>query len=295
MKNVLCVLTVISALISCSRSEFILADFDALVNSELAFADSALELGINKAFLQNLHEDAIMFRPGPIRAHEFYSKNQISGILTWRPVSADIAPSGDLGYTTGPWEYRPGSIVDPPIAFGCYVSIWQKQQSGFWKILLDVGNEFEAPDSLTANLIGKIRSRKQSVERRESRKHAQDELLLRDAEFSRMLKSVGSKLTYSSFAHEKIRMYRKHYWPVVGKPAVDLFLKDTMKLAESRVTAVRTSIDGDLGFAFGVDLFKNTNNKSLHEFAFLRIWKREAELGWQLVLDLTNPIPADQD
>jgi len=61
--------------------------------------------------------------------------------LTWTPVGADIAASGDLGYTYGNYEFQTKddsgkSVVD----HGHYTSIWKKQKDGSWKVVLDMGN-----------------------------------------------------------------------------------------------------------------------------------------------------------
>jgi len=60
--------------------------------------------------------------------------------LSWTPVGAGIAASGDLGYTYGTYEFtskdRDGkSVVDK----GKYATIWKKQ-NGAWKVALDMGN-----------------------------------------------------------------------------------------------------------------------------------------------------------
>jgi ketosteroid isomerase-like protein len=61
--------------------------------------------------------------------------------LTWTPVGADIAASGDLGYTYGTYEFTSkGKDGKPVVDHGKYTSIWKKQQDGSWKVVLDMGN-----------------------------------------------------------------------------------------------------------------------------------------------------------
>jgi len=61
--------------------------------------------------------------------------------LTWTPVGADIAASGDLGYTYGNYEFRTMDETGKPVVeHGHYTSIWKKQPDGSWKIVLDMGN-----------------------------------------------------------------------------------------------------------------------------------------------------------
>jgi ketosteroid isomerase-like protein len=61
--------------------------------------------------------------------------------LTWAPVGAGIAASGDLGYTFGTYEFRSkdkdGKLV---ASHGKYTTIWRKQKDGSWKVVLDMGN-----------------------------------------------------------------------------------------------------------------------------------------------------------
>jgi ketosteroid isomerase-like protein len=61
--------------------------------------------------------------------------------LTWSPVGADLAASGDLGYTWGTYEFR-GVAKDgkPVVEHGKYMTVWKKQADGSWKVALDMGN-----------------------------------------------------------------------------------------------------------------------------------------------------------
>jgi len=66
--------------------------------------------------------------------------------LTWTPVKADMAASGDLGYTYGNYVFtardKDGKLV---ASYGKYTSIWKKQKDGQWKVVVDMGNSSPAP------------------------------------------------------------------------------------------------------------------------------------------------------
>ncbi len=59
--------------------------------------------------------------------------------MTWKPKGANVAASGDLGYTYGVYEIH--TSAQDTVLYGTYVSIWKKQQNGKWKFVLDSGNE----------------------------------------------------------------------------------------------------------------------------------------------------------
>jgi ketosteroid isomerase-like protein len=68
--------------------------------------------------------------------------------LTWTPIKAEMATSGDLGYTYGNYVYtaknKEGKAVT---SYGKYTSIWKKQKDGQWKVVVDVGNSSPDPKS----------------------------------------------------------------------------------------------------------------------------------------------------
>src|SRR5262245_6609682 len=103
-----------------------------VVDSERAFSRLAGEKGIRTAFLTFLAEDSIVFQDKPMPGREVYEKRpEGQGVLFWLPVVADISAAGDLGYSTGPWEYSP-KPGEKPVAFGEFSSIWKKQADGTW-------------------------------------------------------------------------------------------------------------------------------------------------------------------
>lgn len=66
--------------------------------------------------------------------------------LTWSPVKAEMAASGDLGYTYGNYVYTAKDKNGKPVVnYGKYTSIWKKQKDGQWKVVLDMGNDSPDP------------------------------------------------------------------------------------------------------------------------------------------------------
>jgi hypothetical protein len=79
-----------------------------VVEAEHAFALYSIEHGMKDAFLSFAAPDGVIFRRGPVNAIETWSKRNPApnGLLTWWPVYADVSRAGDMGWTTGPWEFR---------------------------------------------------------------------------------------------------------------------------------------------------------------------------------------------
>ena len=65
--------------------------------------------------------------------------------LTWAPFKADVAASGDLGYTVGTYEVTQGANGARQVSRGKYNMVWKKQAGGEWKVVTDIGVSEEAP------------------------------------------------------------------------------------------------------------------------------------------------------
>lgn len=121
----------------------------ALMDVDRDFSRMSEQMGVNKAFLFYAADDAVLLRPNnpPIvgkntMKEKFFSRSDSGFTLTWQPLYADVAKSGELGYTFGIYEFKAldkdGNTVSEN---GTYVSIWKKDKSGNWKFVLDTGNE----------------------------------------------------------------------------------------------------------------------------------------------------------
>lgn len=115
------------------------SDFDDLVGTEKAFAADATARSTREAFLTALADDGLVFAPGPTSGKRVWEARKLDkSRLEWAPAVAEIAGSGDLGYTSGPWRFTPEG-ADKPAAFGEFFTVWKKQADGKWKVLIDQG------------------------------------------------------------------------------------------------------------------------------------------------------------
>lgn len=112
-----------------------------LIDADKAFNAMAQKEGTGKAFIAYSADDPVLIRPGNmplIGKAEFvdvFSKVPGSS-LSWEPIRAEIAASGDLGYTFGRYTLSDGETIK---THGVYVTIWKKQPDGSWKFVLDGG------------------------------------------------------------------------------------------------------------------------------------------------------------
>jgi ketosteroid isomerase-like protein len=123
------------------------ATTDTLRQLEADFMKAAAERGA-EGYMSYYAEDAVEVPNGAEAVHgkaniakTMSFLNDKNNQLTWTPVDAGISLSGDLGYTSGTYEFRSkDKDGKPTVTHGKYTSIWKKQPDGNWKVVLDMGN-----------------------------------------------------------------------------------------------------------------------------------------------------------
>ncbi len=60
--------------------------------------------------------------------------------LEWEATGADVAESGELGYTIGTFELTTEQDGASMVTVGKYVTVWSKQADGSWKVQVDCFN-----------------------------------------------------------------------------------------------------------------------------------------------------------
>lgn len=136
-----------ASLPGCTPDSVPAASPDVLMEADRAFAQATAERGVD-GWISYFAEAGTMFRDGeivrgPDAIHTLMEPafaTEGSG-LVWEPSEADIAASGDLGYTMGRFE---STFVGPDgqqgTRTGTYVTIWKKQADGTWKVAVDIGS-----------------------------------------------------------------------------------------------------------------------------------------------------------
>jgi ketosteroid isomerase-like protein len=262
----------------------------ALVEMEHAFAKAAATKGTRDAFLEFLADDGILFQPGPVNGKKFWTERQPrKGLLSWEPVYADVSRAGELGYTTGPWEFRPNGPDDQPVAFGQYFTIWKKQNDGNWKAVLDRGvtteKAFPRP-ALSFPTDEKNGDRKS----RGDRTSAHADLLKLEAEFSKA-SALNARTAFESFLADDARVLRQNAEPAVGKLAAGKLMPEAGRALTWQVTMADASASGDLGYTYGT-FELNTRGVTLQRGSYVRVWKK-LDGKWKVVVDVMSPDPKE--
>ena len=125
------------------------ADRDAqvLIDAERAFSKATAERGI-EGWMEFMAPNAVELSAEPlvgldqIRAGMGKQLNSPGFKLTWEPTRAEFLGKGEnLGFAVGCYEvhFNDGD-GKPQVQHGSYLTTWQKQKDGAWKVISDVGS-----------------------------------------------------------------------------------------------------------------------------------------------------------
>ncbi len=193
-------------------------ELKSLVDSEAAFARKSATEGIRPAFLAYLADDAVVLRPTPEPGRQAYANSPIvPGMLTWKPTYADVSRAGDLGYTTGPYQFTRKSNGESSVAFGDYVTVWTREDAGPWRALVDVGvSHPKPPQEQTPNWLSNVNEGEARPAWQKLNRASSGALLQLDRAFSLVSLDQGFVEAYSKYADDTIRFYRPGLQPVLG-------------------------------------------------------------------------------
>lgn len=261
----------------------------ALVEMEHAFAKAAATKGTRDAFLEFLADDGIVFQPGPVNGKKFWSERQPGkGLLSWQPAFADVSHAGDLGYTTGPWEFRPNGPEDQPVAFGQYFTIWKKQRDGAWKAVLDRGVSTEK--SYPARVVQfPLHDESSSAETNLDVARARGSLLKLEDDFSALSVRKGSSAAFDFYLADDARMLRPNTEPAIDKSNAMVLVSGSAGTLTFKPETADVSASGDMGYAYGLFELKH-HNVPVEHGSYVRVWKKHGR-DWRVVMDVMSPDP----
>jgi ketosteroid isomerase-like protein len=261
------------------------AALQSLVAAERVFAKTSVEQGIKAAFLGNLADDAVIFRPGPVAGKKFFNENPPpAAYLNWEPRYADVATDGNLGFTTGPYELRPQGASDSTRRYGHFVTVWKRAAGGPWKAALDIGIQHAKADPRPLTFRqSETKSYSDPGSTRAALLHADSALGSAKGDQSAVF---APRLLADA------RLYRVGALPVVGADSVRSALKADARAFHSTPADGNVATSGDFGYTYGEYTLTPTKPEQVDESGYyLRIWRRTSSGIWLVLLDLTNPVP----
>jgi ketosteroid isomerase-like protein len=268
----------------------------AMVDTERAFAKMSEDQGVRPAFMAFIADDGILFRPTAVKGKQWMTEHPVppsdkQPVLSWYPAAAGIARAGDLGYTTGPWEFRSDSHNTKAVVWGHFLTVWKKQADGEWKFAIDLGISHPQPDQAEAPWqLPPAYQTPQPLRGRFWDNAAA--LLARDREFSQASLKHGARAAFAAYALPEVRLYREGKFPLRGTDLAPAVLPDGSGVWTWEPAAGDASNSDDLGYTYGSYKISNGGpSPAISESGnYFRIWRKDGST-WKVLFDLTNPIP----
>lgn len=250
-------------------------DPQSLAAAESAFAAHSVQADMRTAFLAAFAPDGVLVRDGWKTAGESLGPRAAPPIvLDWRPVHVEVAASGDMGLSTGPWRSTPRGAAEAR-DFGQFVSIWTRAPGGPWQVAVDLGISHPRPALWDEPLQARI----------SPGTRAPEPLDAAEAAFSRASAQGGMRLAWADWAASDLRVYRDGAGPALGRGAAS---RRVFEEARRVFTAERvaTAASGEFGYARG--WYGPASAPERIEGYYLHAWRHEPA-GWRLVADVINP------
>jgi ketosteroid isomerase-like protein len=269
----------------------------SLIEAERSFSHMSEERGIREAFLTFLAPNSVVFRPEPVAGRSTYQKADPldPAVLTWEPEVAEVSASGDFGYTSGPYVYRPGRRMEPT-AFGHYVSVWVKRPEGSWEVVCDLGVTYpqNARVARSAEVVTPAADKGAYSFSPQQRLDEDNAFGQTAASFIREAAIKGLRKTLIRSSTDDIRVYRPGRPPAVGRAQIGRVVRDyagrVMAIDPGNRANVVVSVarSGDLAYSYGTTFFYDTPRHQAR-LVFFRIWRREPPGDWKICLDVELP------
>jgi ketosteroid isomerase-like protein len=302
MKRTIIFLTcmILSALSLAAQTVDRAAALKEAVETERSFSKTAELKGIRDSFLAFVADDGILFRPTAVNGKKWLLDHptppSTSGkrpLLSWQPIFADVAGSGEMAYTTGPWQFRQDIKDEKPVAFGHFITVWKKQADNSWKFAIDLGVSHPEPTNLSTNWEPVVPQPLSKVSSSPAGAKQRQELMDTDNRFSNASVTTGAEKALRQFAAEKIRLYRDGKLPFIELESAVQGLWNKEMVWSWKPAFADVSTANDLGYTYGSYEVRDGSKALTDKGNYLRIWKRIGN-GWKVVVDVADPLPLEE-
>ncbi len=263
---------------------------NSMINTEYAFAERAAHVGTRDAFLEFIADEGILFRPIPVNGKEFLSKQSSRpGLLSWYPVSAYMSSSGDMGCTTGPAEFRKYKDSSA-IWFGNFCTVWQLQNDGKWKFLIDTGNFNDRPGEKIEGLKINQNFETGIYLSEKAKPSEKSEIISIDKKFNSTLHQNSLIESYKKYVDDDTKLLREGIFPIIGTDKIFLYYNDIKTDLTFVPIDGNISNAGDFGYVYGSLEVNSTGTEPKRKYNYLRMWRKNGD-NWKILIEATNSIP----
>ena len=258
-----------------------------MIETERAFAARALVVGWKQSFLEYFADDAVGFDGGVGLAKDQIRENPDPPKdlqLLWEPRYGDVAASGELGYLTGPVQNIRKSRDNGRPRHSTYASLWKRQRDGTFKVILDFGVSTPGPVPFAAGFT------RAPIVNRFSGDYDDKTppLSAADGVLNSGLRT-SQAAAYRGRLGANVRFLRENRAPVVGDRAALRWLATQPAYAAADSRFAESARSGDLGYTWGSYVLGPARKPTELGF-YVRVWQRERNGQWNVVLDVLRPI-----
>ena len=265
---------------------------DSLVDAENRFSALSVAKGMRDAFIEFLADDGVIFRPLPVNGKQVWSaRPPVAGTLIWEPEFAEVSAAGDLGYDTGPWEFRSPPDQNRPTVYGHFISVWKKQASGAWRVAVDLGVSHQKPDRGVGSAKGPTLHPAASVDLARAARSSVD-LPALDRAFSDATRKKGVGAALAARGSADLRFNTEGAQPFLGIDPARAALDSVTGSMRFVPQGTGLSASRELGYTFGLaERFAPSHpGVPADSSVYLHIWRRGGDSKWKLVLAVWNPL-----
>ena len=258
-----------------------------MVEAERAFAARALVVGWKAAFLEYFAESAVGFDSGKVGL----ARDQVGANpdppkdhrLIWEPRYGDVAASGELGYLTGPVRSILPSRDNGRPRHSTYTSIWKRERSGNFKVVIDVGVNTPSAVPFAAGFTRAVSANRFTGDYDDTT----PPLSAADGVLNSALRT-GQAAAYRGRLAPGARFNRQNTLPIVGERNVTRWLASQPAYAAADSRYAEAARSGDVGYTWGTYAI-GPRQKPTQQGFYVRIWERERNGQWKIAMDVLQP------
>jgi ketosteroid isomerase-like protein len=272
------------ALLCIATQGFGQTPLDEIVAAEKGFAQRSIDENVRAAFLANFDDNTIAWNKGePVAGRKGWEDREANNnYLFWWPIWADVASSGNFGFTTGPAVFG-GERTNPKPSGGIYyASVWKKNDSGIWKVVADLGSAVYDPAENKKDLTSPSVKLKKVKKANPAREKAT--LFELDKNYISGL-NQSQKSFDPKYLSAEARLHRPGRKPAVNSDEIKAL--DEKGKFNFEQTGGDIADSADMGVTWGkvkVQVVREGKEVTV-PVGFMRIWKKE-EGQWKIVVDV---------